>query len=138
VDVLAPVGAGGGGPIDLGRAHDAWNTLAIAADLPRDSLGSPEAIRTALARRHADVLHAQHRFAPRDALPLLARASPAIAALPAGSVRRATYADTHWTIELQPIDAEATRALEERLRAANLAVMVAATAGGVRVRAGAR
>ncbi len=44
----------------------------------------PSAARAALARRYAALRHAQGLPAPDDALPLLARATPALAALPAG------------------------------------------------------
>ena len=62
----------------------------------------PAAARAALARRYAQQRHAQGLPAPDDALPLLARAAPALAGLPPGALKSAVYADGHWTLDLRP------------------------------------
>jgi hypothetical protein len=90
----------------------------------------------ALGRRYAALRHAQDLPAPDDALPLLARATPALAALPAGAVKSATYADGHWTLDLARPDAAAIADLDARLRAAGMPALVAPSATGTRVRFG--
>lgn len=121
---------------------DAWRTeralVAVAQQAGLADVTTPEAARTALARRHAEREHAAGRTAGDDALPLLARAAPALAALPAGALKRATYAGGAWTLELAPLDAAAREAMAERLVAAGLSAQQATTPDGVRVRIGAR
>ena len=58
-------------------------------------------------------------------LPLLARATPALAVLPAGAVKSATYADGHWTLDLARPDAATIADLDARLRAAGVPALVA-------------
>jgi hypothetical protein len=80
--------------------------------------------------------HAQGLPAPDDALPLLARATSALAALPAGTVKSATYADGHWTLDLLRPDAATIADLDARLRAGGVPALVASSASGTRVRFG--
>lgn len=122
--------------VQASRAQDEWLTLAVAADLPRDALSSKETLRAALSRRHDQLLHVHHRFARHDALPLMARASSAIDALPGGTVKRAIFSDGHWTIEIEGANAAALADVESRLRAASLETIVVPTAAGARVRIG--
>jgi len=67
-------------------------------------------------------------------MPLLARAAPALAALPAGSLKSATYRAGAWTVDLAPQDEAASAALRERLEGAGLHVVQAPTASGLRAR----
>jgi hypothetical protein len=75
--------------------------------------------------------------APDDALPLLARAAPALRALPARSVKSASYADGHWTLDLARNDPAAIADLDARLKRAGIAAIVATSATGARIRMGA-
>ncbi len=136
--VLATLGEWTAQRIATWRADAEWSALGVAAGLPRESLATPASARAALDRRHTDVLHAQHQFARTDALPLLARmsAGPPAGAIPAGAIRRATYADRHWTFETNLQDPAQLQDVERRLRAADLEALVVAAPGGARVRVG--
>ena len=70
-------------------------------------------------------------------MPLLARAAPALRALPSGSVKTATYADGHWTLDLARTEPKAVDDLDAGLRQAGVPALVATTAAGVRLRLGA-
>jgi hypothetical protein len=72
--------------------------------------------------------------APTDALPLLARAAPALSALPAGALRSARYAGDAWTVDLVKLDASTLSRLERRLGDAGLDALAAPAAGGTRMR----
>ena len=72
--------------------------------------------------------------APDDALPLLARAAPALAAVPAGKWKRAVYASGAWTLEFATLDDAVRDALIRRLADAGLTALHANNAGGLRVR----
>jgi len=122
----------------LDARHDAqeWTSLAAMAGVAPDAAASPTAARLALSRRYAELRHANGLPAPDDALPLLARAAPALAALPAGSVKRASYADGHWTLELALADAAAIGDIDLRLRRAGVPALVAASPSGTRMRLG--
>jgi hypothetical protein len=90
-----------------------------------------------IARVHAEVRHRAGRSAPNDAMPLLARAAPALAALPPGALRTATYAQGAWTIDLGQVDDAAMSALRDRAASVGLSVVHAPTPSGVRARIGA-
>jgi hypothetical protein len=90
-----------------------------------------------LARRYAQLRHEHGLAAPDDALPLLARAAPALRALPPGTVKTATYRDAHWTLDLTLNNADALAALDAQLRQSGVPALLAATSSGVRVRLGA-
>jgi hypothetical protein len=122
--------------VDAWRAAREWTELAVAAGVAPDAASTPQAARAALARRYAELRHSQGLPAPDDALPLLARAAPAFAALPPGSVKSALYADGHWTLELAHADPAVIRDLDARMRAARVPMLVATSAAGARVRVG--
>lgn len=113
----------------------AWRTHSALASLARDAgvVGS-DAPATAIARRYAEARHRAGLDAPADALPLLARAAPALAALPPGTLKTATYADGHWTFDLAKPEAGAAERLERQLAGAGLITLQAANAAGVRLR----
>ncbi|MEP6656832.1 MAG: type II secretion system protein GspL [Betaproteobacteria bacterium] len=121
---------------DAWRASSQWTALALSAGLANDTSDSPDKVRAALARRHAEVLHMHRMPAPDDALPLMARASSAIARLPRGAVKRAVYADAHWTLEVAAADAASLGDLQAQLRQARVDAIVVAVPGGARVRLG--
>ena len=137
VQVLASVGEWLRLHVEHARADAEWRALATTVDVPREAMTSPDSIRSALARRHDDVLHAHHRFSPRDALALLARATPAMNALPPGALKRAMYQSGYWTFELEGTNATALANLESGLHAADLEAQVVPTSNGARVRFGA-
>ncbi len=118
--------------------YDAWQTqraiIATARDAGAGDHDDAPAAAAALARRAADARHAAGRTAPSDALPLLARAAPVLGALPAGTVKSATYTTGTWTIELAKLDPDAQTALDRGLADAGLASLQATTAAGTRVR----
>jgi type II secretion system protein L len=118
------------------RDDRAQAALATGAGVAPDAAGSPPAAHAALVRRHAELRHAHGLSAPGDALPLLARAAPALAALPAGAVKRATYADAHWTLDLAPADAATLAQVDARLRDAAVPALTATGPSGTRIRLG--
>ena len=69
-------------------------------------------------------------------MPLLARAAPALAALPAGALRTATYGQGAWTLDMAQIDAAALASLRDHAGNAGLDLVHAPTASGVRARIG--
>lgn len=89
----------------------------------------------ALARAFADARHRAGLAAPSDATPLLARAAPALAALPAGALKSATYTPGAWTLDLAKLDEGALAALDRGFANAGLASLQATTPAGTRVRA---
>jgi hypothetical protein len=136
IHFVATVGEWASLQVDAWRDAREWTDLAVTAGVAPDAATTPQTARTALARRYADLRHAQGLSAPDDALPLLARAASALAALPPGIVKSATYADGHWTIELARADPAVIRDLDARMRAARVPVLVATSATGARVRIG--
>ncbi|MFO1412822.1 MAG: type II secretion system protein GspL [Burkholderiales bacterium] len=118
--------------------YDAWQVERALVQAARDAgagdVTTAEAASTALARRFADARHRARQAAPDDALPLLARAAPALAALPRGTFKSATYAGNTWTFELAKLDPAAAATLDRALTLAGLAPLAATTATGTRVR----
>ena len=116
---------------------DAWRderaAIALARDVGVRAQDFAGAI-TAIATRYAETRHVAGLAAPDDALPLLARAAPALAALPPGKWKRATYAGGAWTFEFAALDDVARDALLARLAAAGVTALAATNPGGVRVR----
>ena len=136
IHVVATVGEWASLRYEAWRAEREWIAIATEAGVPPDAAATPAGARAALARRYAALRHAQGLPAPDDALPLLARATPALATLPAGAVKSASYADGHWTLDLARPDAATIADLDARLRAAGVPALVATSATGTRVRFG--
>ncbi|MEP7206848.1 MAG: hypothetical protein ABI920_07910 [Casimicrobiaceae bacterium] len=124
--------------LELRNAANAWTALGQAAGVRDEMLTTAESSRTALARRHAALAHAQRRFVRTDALPLLARVSTVLAPLPGGTVKRAVYGDAHWTLDLSGVELAAVQRLDARFRESGLEGIVVPFNGGVRVRIGVR
>jgi len=118
--------------LDVWRTARAITALASEAGLP--DAASPDSAASAIARWHADLRHRAGREAPADALPLLARAAPALASLPPSAVKSATYAGGAWTIELGVVDAGALAGVDRTLSGAGVTALQAKTAGGYRMR----
>jgi general secretion pathway protein L len=116
------------------RVED-WRARSALASLARDAgYSGGDDPATAIARRHSKARHLAGLSAPADALPLLARAAPALAALPAGVLKSATYADGHWTFDFAKLDDSTTQRLELQLASAGLATLQATHAQGARMR----
>jgi type II secretion system protein L len=123
--------------LDAWQNQRTWMTLAQGAGIPPSATATPASARNALSQRYAELRHARGLDAPDDALPLLARTAPALSALPAGSVRSATFADSHWTLDLARSDATALAEFDARLRLAGVPALTALAPQGARVRIGA-
>lgn len=135
--VVATVGEWGWLRVEAWRNARAWSALATNAGIAADAVATPATAKTELARRYAQLRHEHGLAAPDDALPLLARAAPALRALPPGTVKTATYRDAHWTLDLTLNNADAVAALDAQLRQWGVPALLAATSSGVRVRLGA-
>lgn len=134
--VAATVGEWATLKVDAWREAREWTTLALSAGVAPAAAANPSSTRAALALRYAELRHANGLPAPDDGLPLLARAAPALAALPSGSVKSATYSDGHWTLDLAPANATTVRELDARMRAVGMPVLTATSATGARLRFG--
>ena len=123
-----------------------WESAAIDRDLtavaraavPEFAQGSATETSpiAALARRERDLKHRAGLAAPDDFLPLLARAAPALAALPAGAIRSLSYADGHLVLDLQKTEPAQPSRLQRELQKAGLVAIAAPTAAGARLRVG--
>ena len=118
--------------------YETWQTtrsiVATARNAGAGDAIDAEAAAAALARRFNDVRHRAGLVAPGDALPLLARAAPALGALPPGVVKSATYSAGTWTFDLGKLDPNLAAVLDRKLAAAGLATLAATTAAGTRLR----
>lgn len=137
VHFIATVADWGSLHVEAWRQGRAWASIAANAGLATDGAATPSSVQAALARRFAELRHARGLPAPDDALPLFARAAPALRSLPQGAVKSATYADGHWTLDLARADAAQVDALDARLREAGVPALLATSATGTRVRIGA-
>ena len=135
--VVATIGEWSWLRVDSWQQARAWRALAAEAGIAPEAAATPAAAQAALARRHAELRHAHGLVAPDDALPLLARAAPALRVLPVGTVKTATYTDGHWTLDLARADPNAVGEFDARLRQAGVPALIASTPAGVRVRLGA-
>ena len=119
-----------------------WQALQIQHDLsalaqrvaPDESTAAAPA--AAIARRDAALRHRAGLAASDDALPLLARAAPTLATLPAGAIRSLRYVDGHVVLELQKLDATQPARVQRDLQQAGLVAIAAPTATGARLRVG--
>ena len=120
----------------LGVEH--WRLAGALVDTAKAAqladVQSADAAAQAIARHYAAARHRASQSAPTDALPLLARAAPALAALPAGALRSARYAGDAWTVDLVKLDATTLSRLERRLGDAGLDALAAPASGGTRMR----
>jgi type II secretion system protein L len=119
-----------------------WQTTAARRELVAlaQSAAPDEAVNaapaTAIARRDAALRHRAGQLADDDALPLLARAAPALATLPPGAIRSLRFADSHVVFELQKLDASQPARVQRELQRAGLVAIAAPTATGARLRVG--
>lgn len=122
--------------LDAWRNAREWTALATGVGVAPEAAATPASARAALVQRHAELRHAHLLPAPDDALPLLARAAPALAALPQGVVKSANYTDGHWTLDLVRSDAATLADVDARLRQAGVPALTATGPTGVRMRFG--
>ena len=118
--------------VEQWQASRALVQEAASARLPDAS--TPAAAAAAIARANAQARHRAGKAAPGDAVPLLARAAPAIATLPAGALKSATYANDAWMLELANVDAQSVSRVARALAHAGIDAVSAPTASGVRMR----
>lgn len=114
--------------------HVSRQTVEAAAIAQLSGITTPAEAVSAIARRNAEVRHAAGQTAPADALPLLARAAPALGALPPRSLRSARYDADVWTVETGKIPQAALSRMTRDLAAAGVDALAAPTAAGMRVR----
>jgi hypothetical protein len=129
--VIAMLASWGSTHVRLANLQRDLVPLARTAGAPA---ASPQSAVADIARLHAEARHGAGLQAPGDALPLLARASPALAALPGGALKTAVWTGGGWTLELTPIDEPTQAALVAALKAAGLTPLSARTPAGVRAR----
>jgi len=108
--------------------------VAAARDAGVGDAGSAEAAGAALRDRFVQARQRAGRPAPNAALPLLARAAPALSQLPPGALKNATYAAGTWTLDLARLDPAVAARLDGDLAAAGLATLAAPNAAGIRMR----
>ncbi len=117
---------------------DAWRDgeriVALARGAGATDVDSPDAALRALARRDAELRHRAGLPAAADAVPLLARAAPALAALPPAAVKSARFADGAWTFELAALDEATLATLDRRMQDDGLTALQAHTGAGYRMR----
>jgi hypothetical protein len=117
---------------------DAWRVgrdiVALAQAAGVTDAATPAAAVSTLVRRHAETRHRAGLAAPGDAVPLLAQAAPALAALPPGTLKSAVYGDGAWTLELGKIDPAALARIDRDLGDRGVTVLQAPTAAGSRMR----
>ena len=113
--------------------------MSALAQLAAGDSGSPAAgvaPASAIARRHGELRHRAGLAASNDLLPLLARAAPAMSAIPAGAIRSLHYADGHVVFELQKLDPAQTMRLQRELQRQGLVAIAVPAANGARLRIG--
>ncbi|CAG1004227.1 MAG: hypothetical protein F9K47_13045 [Burkholderiales bacterium] len=96
------------------------------------SAGIP-ASAAAFRRLYAAARHAAGLPAAQDALPLLARAAPALAPLGEDALRQAHFASGRWTLDLPPLDGPRRQALGTALSRAGLNAIYAEQNGSLRI-----
>jgi hypothetical protein len=95
---------------------------------------TPQAAFGAIAHRNAELRHRALQAAPADALPLLARAAPALGALPPQALRSARYASDTWMLDLGNVDPALLSRVTGRLTAAGVEALAVPASGGTRMR----
>jgi type II secretion system protein L len=109
---------------------------ALAQVAAPDSAPGDVGPAAAIARRDGELRHRAGLAAGNDLLPLLARASPAMSALPGGAIRSLHYADGHVVFELQKLDPSQTTLLQRELQRQGLVAIAVPVANGARLRIG--
>ena len=97
-------------------------------------ISSTAAATRAVMRENTTLRHRAAQPAPEDALPLLARAAPAVTTLPPNAVKSMTYANAAWTLELTGVDGDLVSRMARALDTAGVRAVAAPVAGGTRMR----
>lgn len=118
--------------VDRWRTSRALVDVAAQAGVPDAS--TPSQAVSAIAQRHAGLLHRASKDAPGDALPLLARAAPLLATLAQGTLKSATFSGGAWTLEFAATRPDALAAITRGLADAGVDALVAPVASGTRMR----
>jgi type II secretion system protein L len=118
----------------LDREMSALAQVAVGDAAATNAAGVTPA--SAIARRHGELRHRAGLAASNDLLPLLARAAPAMSAIPGGAIRSLHYADGHVVFELQKLDPLQTTRLQRELQQQGLVAIAVPTANGARLRIG--
>jgi type II secretion system protein L len=137
LNVVATVVEWGALKLSSWRQSGEWTALAASAGVAAEAASTPALAQAAIAKRYAELRHSHGMLAQDDALPLLARAAPALRTLPEGIVKSAAFAGGHWTIDLARSDPAAIAEVDTRLKEARVPALIATSAGGARIRLGA-
>ena len=116
------------------RLANAQRDLVPLAQAAGAASSTPRTAAADILRQHALARQRAGLQARDDAMPVLARAAPALAALPAGALKTATWNAGAWTLDLAPLDEALLADFTARLSASGLTPMHARTAAGVRAR----
>jgi hypothetical protein len=119
--------------IELARAQQSLAQLAAQAGI---RVGPDADAAAELARAYTGKRHDAGLTAPGDAVPLLARAAPTLAALPDAALRSAAYAGRAWTLELGSVDEATASRVLQAIATEGVPVVHARHANGVRLRVG--
>jgi hypothetical protein len=131
VHVLATLGTWG---FTHTRFANVQRDLVPIAQAAGAAAATPQTAAADIVRVHADARHRAGLAAPQDAMPVLARAAPALAALPTGALRTATWSAGAWTVDIAPLDDATLDAFVARLAGVGLSALHARTSSGVRAR----
>jgi hypothetical protein len=119
--------------------YSAWQASRTLVRVAREAgvveAADSDAAAAALARKFADARHRAGLGVADDALPLLARAAPALAALPPGAFKSASYGSATWTFDLARLDPAVAATLDRQLTGAGIATLQATSPTGTRLRA---
>ncbi len=127
------------GATALDFARLSWRAAQLekeARQLVPGGLTQPAGIPASAAafrRLYAAARHAAGLPAAQDALPLLARAAPALAPLGEDALRHAHFASGKWTLDLPPLDGSRRQALGAALSRAGLYAIYAEQNDGLRI-----
>lgn len=131
--VAATVGSWAAARFQLARSDRALAELARQIGA---GAATPDTASSLILRSYAIKRHEAGLSAPSDALPLLARVAPALASIPAGTVKSASYSGLVWTLDLAPLDDTVVADLERRIEASGIPAVHARVASGARMRIG--
>jgi hypothetical protein len=131
VHIVATLGTWAWQELQLSRMANALVPIARQAGAADATVANAS---SQIARLHADARHRAGLAAPLDAMPMLARAAPALASLPAGALKTATWSGGAWTLELTALDEATLARIAARLAEAGIGMLHAQTASGVRAR----
>ncbi|HVO87511.1 MAG TPA: hypothetical protein VMV45_03135, partial [Casimicrobiaceae bacterium] len=116
----------------LHRAEQSLMALAREANIP--GVTDARSAAAGLATRYAQARHRAGLTAPDDALPLLARAAPALSIIPVEALRGATYSSGAWTFDMAKVDPAVLDRATATLAQSDVTAVEATSGAGVRIR----